>query len=465
MAGTIVGNSIKKLVTKMTGGSLSNVFNQAFYQWLGGLPTQYDQNNKNYLEKGYNMNPDVYAIINKQTVKTVSVPYYIKQIDDKQSYAKLRQMELATKGNMSLLQTIKKKSLELKAYIDKEIAFPLADPNPTQTWADIFALYKTYMKITGNFYQYNMSPKNGKNAGQPIQVYALPSHLMQIVLKKDAQMLTTENPIDYYMLIEGLQWIRFEVEDVIHVKYANPNFDWQGAQLYGMSPLRAALRNINSQNSAIDNNIKMLQSSGAFGFLYGKGSTPWTPEQAASIKDRLKEMDASPERLAKIAGSSAEVGFQRISLTTEELRPFDYLDWDRKTIANVLNYPDELLNNDTSGALQGNTNADARKQLITDDIKPDLVLLQNAYNKSFIPKFKGYENSVIEWDVTELPEMQADMKTQAEALNLLPVTPNEKRTVFGYETMDDDGMDVVWMPTNVQRIDDVSPGVIDNANL
>lgn len=443
---------------------MTNDFNRAFYQWLGGLPTQYDQNNKSYLEKGYNMNPDVYAIINKQTVKTVSVPYYIKRVEDKQSYSKLRQLELSTKGNLSLLQLIKKKSLELKAYSDKEMAFPLEDPNPTQTWADIIALYKTYMKTTGNFYQYNMSPKDGTNTGVPMQVYALPSQLMQIVLKPNAQLLTTENPIDYYMLIEGQQFIKFDVEDIIHVKYANPNFDMNGSHLYGMSPLRSALRNINSQNSAIDGNIKMLQSSGAFGFLHSKGSNVWTTDQAASIKDRLKEMDASPERLAKIAGSSAEIGFTRISLTTEELKPFDYLDWDRKTIANVLNYPDELLNNDTSGALQGNSNNDARKQLITDDIKPDLVLLQNAYNKSFIPKFKGYENSIIEWDVTELPEMQQDMKTQAEALNLIPVTPNEKRSVFGYETLNDDGMDVVWLPANLQRIDDVSPGVIDDAN-
>jgi len=199
-----------------------------------------------------------------------------------------------------------------------------------------------------------------------------------------------------------------------------------------------------------------------FGFIYGKG-TPWTPEQASSMKERLVEMDKDPGRLGKLAGASGEVGFQRISLTTDELKPFDYLDWDQKTICNVLNFPDELLNADTSGALAGSTNNDARKQLITDDIQPDLVLLQSAWNKSFIPLFKGYENSVIEFDVTELPEMQEDMKKQAEALNLIPLTPNEKRTVFKYETLPDDGMDVVWI--NGKRIDDVSDGVMNDANL
>jgi len=442
---------------------IDNDFNKAFYQLLGGGYTKYDSNNKTYLEKGYNTNPDVYAIINKQTVKTVSVPYFIKQIEDKKSYSKLNQLELATKGNLNLSQFIQKVKLQNKAYSEEEMNFPLEQPNPTQTWADIFGLYKTYMKITGNCYIYLMSPEDGMNAGIPIQVYILPAHLIEIVLKKDASMLTVESPIDHYVLIEGNKYVDFDAKDVIHIKYSNPNFDTQGSHLYGMSPLRSALRNINSQNSAIDNNIKMLQSSGAFGFVYGKG-TPWTPEQAQSMKERLQEMDKSPERLGKIAGASGEVGFQRISLTTDELKPFDFLNWDRKTICNVLNFPDELLNSDGKASLGSTDTNEARKQLITDDIQPDLVLLQNALNKDFIPRFKGYENAVIEWDVTELPEMQTDMKMQAEALNLIPLTPNEKRMVFKYETKDEDGMDIVWMPTNLQRIDDVSAGVIDNAN-
>ena len=455
-----MANFIQRLFGKQ---DVDNDFNKAFYQLLGGGYTKYDSNNKTYLEKGYNTNPDVYAIINKQAVKTVSVPYSVKQIEDKKSYSKLNQLELATKGNLNLSQFIQKVNLQRKAYSEEEMNFPLEQPNPNQTWADIFGLYKTYMKITGNCYIYLMSPEDGMNAGIPIQVYILPAHLIEIVLKKDASMLTVESPVDHYVLIEGNKYVDFDEKDVIHIKYSNPNFDMQGSHLYGMSPLRSALRNINSQNSAIDNNIKMLQSSGAFGFVYGKG-TPWTTEQAQSMKERLQEMDKSPERLGKIAGASGEVGFQRISLTTDELKPFDFLNWDRKTICNVLNFPDELLNSDGKASLGSTDTNEARKQLITDDIQPDLVLLQNALNKDFIPRFKGYENAVIEWDVTELPEMQTDMKMQAEALNLIPLTPNEKRMVFKYETKDEDGMDIVWMPTNLQRIDDISAGVIDNAN-
>lgn len=440
-----------------------NAYNQAFYEWIGIGYVKYDAKNKTYLEKGYNENPDVFSCINKATVKTVSVPYTIKEVNDKEEYSKLKQLDLATKGNFNILQAVKRVKLSTKAYKSTEKPFPLSAPNPNQTWSDIWGLFKTYMKITGNYYQYSLKPEDGINKGVPKLVYALPSHMMQIVLKKDANLLFDENPIDYYMLIDGNGYIQFPADDIIHVKYVNPNYDRAGSHLYGQSPLRSALRNIQSQNSALDTNVKMLKSAGAYGFLYGKG-TPLTPVQAQSLKERLVEMDKDPSRLGKIGASSAEIGFQRISLTTDELKPFDYLEWDRRTICNVLNFPKELLGEKDGSSLSSTDSADARKALITDDIQPDLVLLQDALNKKFIPMFPGYENSVIEWDVTELPEMQDDMLNQAKALKEIYTTPNEVRTVFKYETLNEDGMDVVWVPSGMKRIDDVGEGVFNEAN-
>lgn len=320
------------------------------------------------------------------------------------------------------------------------------------------------MKLTGNCYFYLLSPEEGANAGVPVQLYVLPAHLMQIVLKPNANMLSTESPIDHYVLIEGNVMIKFYAKDVIHIKYSNPNFDLQGTHLYGMSPLRAALRNINSQNSAIDLNVKTLQNGGAFGFIHGKGS-PLTQDQATSLKERLVEMDASPERLSRIAGASGELAFTRISLTTDELKPFDYLKYDQKAICNVLGWPDELLNNDGKASLGNTDTAQARKQAITDNILPDLVLLQDSLNKNFIKKFKGYENAVIEWDVDDLPEMQEDMAKKMDWLVKAPLTPNEIRYALKYDSIMEDGMDTVWIDSNKQRITDVSMTAFDQANL
>lgn len=456
-----ISNILQNLTSKLIG---KNVYNEAFFSYLGAGYTTYDIDNKTYIEKGYNSNPDVYACITQMTTKTISVPYEIKVVNDKNNFEKLKNFHRATSGNYDFLQSIKKASLERKSYDEVDLPFPLEQPNETQTWADVFGLYKTYIKLTGNCYFYLLSPKEGKNAGVPIQLYVLPSHLIQIVLKKEANMLSTENPVDHYILIEGNSLIKFAAEDIIHIKYTNPNFNLSGEHLYGMSPLRAALRNINSQNSAIDLNVKTLQNGGAFGFIHGKNS-PLTVDQANSLKERLVEMDASPERLSRIAGASGELAFTRISLTTDELKPFEYLKYDQKAICNVLNWPDELLNNDGKASLGSTDTNQARKQAITDNIVPDLVLLQDSLNKYFIKKFKGYENAVIEWDIDDLPEMQEDMAKKMEWLSKAPLTPNEVRCALKYDIIEEDGMDTVWVEANKQRITDVSMTAFDQANM
>jgi HK97 family phage portal protein len=455
-----ISNILQNLIGKSPA---KNIYNEAFFSYVGAGFTSYDVDNKTYLNKGYNHNPDVFACITQMATKTVSVPYEVKVVSDKKSYNKLKNFHKATSGNFDFLQQIKKANLERKSYQEVDLPFPMEQPNETQTWSDIWALYKTYMKLTGNCYFYLLSPEEGANAGVPIQLYVLPAHLMQIILKPKANMLTTENPIDHYVLIEGNTYIEFKSKDVIHIKYSNPNFDLTGSHLYGMSPLRAALRNINSSNSAIDLNVKTLQNGGAFGFIHGKG-TPLTTDQATSLKERLLEMDASPERLSRIAGASGELAFTRISLTTDELKPFEYLKFDTKAICNVLNWPDELLNNDGKATLGNTDTTQARKQAITDNILPDLVLLQDSLNKNFITKFKGYENAVIEWDIDDLPEMQEDMSKKMEWLSKAPLTPNEVRHALKYDMIEDDGMDTVWVDSNKQRITDVSMTAFDAAN-
>ncbi|MDV3982801.1 hypothetical protein CMT48_17175 [Elizabethkingia anophelis] len=430
----------------------NNAFNKAFLQFLGGLSAKYDYDNKTYLEKGYGHNPDVYAVITQQAEKIRTVPYVIKKVKDRQAKRRYDLFEYSMKGELQLNHFRKRLDLQTKAYEDMEMPFPLEDPNPNQTWGEIWALYEVFMQTTGNAYLYMVSPENGANAGQPMQVYILPSHLMKIVLKKDAELMTVENPIDYYMLIEGDQYIQFDEKDIIHIKLPNPFYDMSGSYLYGLSPIRALLRVIESSNDALDQNVSTMKNAGMFGFFSGKNDV-LTNEQILQLKEKLRAMDKDPSRLAKIAGLSVPIEFTRLSLNTDELKPFDYLRYNQKQICNVLGWSDKLLNND-EGAKYSNVK-EARKTVITDHVVPRLILLQEALNKKFIPRFKGYENCVIEWDYTELPEMQEDIKDLVEWYSKAPVTANEFRTALRLETLDEEGMNTVWIEGSKKRIDEV----------
>jgi hypothetical protein len=430
-----------------------NLFNQSIYKYVGGLTMTYNRDLETLMVKGYGENPDVNAIINQQASKTTSVPYYIKKVDNKSAYKKLKSFP----NNPTFQQKLSINKLIQKAYsTDSEMPMPLENPNVNQTWNDLFFLYKVYLKTCGNVYLYKQTVSDGVNSGKPLQLYILPSHWMQIVLKPKANLLGIENPIDYYIMQQGNQFVKFPADSIIHIKRANPFYDNNGSHLYGYSELMAAVRNINSSNNAIDNNSKTMLNSGVYGFIHaGDGGTPLTAEQGQSLKDRLIEMDNDTMRLSNIAGASAKLGFTRISLTTDELKPFDYLSYDRKTLCNSLNWPDELLNNDSARGIGGqDLMIQARKRCITDNIKPDLDLLAEYLNTYFIQLFKGYEDAVIEWDISELPEMQTDMETMSKWVNSVPLTLNERREVFKYEAIDDDMMNDVYIPTGIVNVND-----------
>jgi len=276
---------------------------------------------------------------------------------------------------------------------------------------------------------------------------------MQIIIKKDVDTIIDTDPIEGYILIEGRSYIEFKREDVIHIKYSNPNYDESGSHLYGQSPLRAALKNIESSNKALDLNIKTLQSGGAFGLIHAKG-TPLKKEQADNIKEKLIEMNNNPEDLSKIAGVSAEIGFTRLSLTSDELKPFDYLKFDSEQIHAVLGWAmDDANRGDFGGTIK-----EVRKQRITDNILPDLKLLEYALNNEFLPRFKGYENSIIEFDVSELPEMQTDVKELSTWLNTAllngVITRQEYRLAINYPESENKNLEIFTISSDVLTLEE-----------
>lgn len=447
----------KDNIISMIGNAFSqvkyeNLVNKSFFQFIGGQKAQYDYKDETYLKKGYATNPDVFAVINQMCDKTKAVPYAVKKIKDNVGYRKLHSLKTATNGRYSIKQLADALILERKAYEDKEINFPLERPNPNQTWADIHVLYKLFFRVTGNAYLYMAWPDEGKNAGVPQLLYVLPSHKMTIVLKKDADLLYDENPIDYYMLRDGDQNIKFPAEQIIHIKTANFNFDLNGSHLYGLSPIKALLRNIESSNEALNNNVKTMINSGVFGFFSGKNE-PLTQDQVAQMKIKLHEMDKDPGRLSRIAGFSLPLEFTKMSLNTDELQPFEFLKHDQKAICNVLGWSDALLNNDDGGKYD--KQKEERKRVVTDNIQPDLILFDQAMTEKFIKRFQGYENCVLEHDITELPEMQEDFKMMLEWMEKAYYTPNEIRAATKAETLDIEEMNVPWIDGGKKRIDEV----------
>jgi hypothetical protein len=115
-----------------------------------------------------------------------------------------------------------------------------------------------------------------------------------------------------------------------------------------------------------------------------------------------------------------------------------------------LGWSDKLLNND-SGAKYDNVNQ-FRKQVVTDNIIPDLKLFTQAFNSDILPFFKGYENTCLEFHFSEMPELQQDMSemikwvipsvkdglmSREEARQYLQLTPTDNPSMSEFTVVSD----------------------------
>jgi len=470
----------KAVLGKNITQKITNLFNQALFTFFGNNFTSYDPKGPVYVDKGYNLNSVVYSVINMAATKVSSVPTFLKKVDNKQAKAQLDRM-LQTKGVLPAGELAKKRILESKAYSQSqgEIPEPLERPNYYQTWTEFYALWQTFMMLNGNAYIYMLYPKEGPNKGVPKQVFLLPSQYMQIVIRDGAfkdeegnisedQYLNLDSPIDHYIMNFGNSYIQFPRECVIHSKYPNPNYDLNGSHLYGQSPLKAALKNLNINNSATDQNIKAMQNGGVFGFIHGTDSNqPLTPDQAQALKQSLVEMERDAGTLSRFKGSSAPVGFTKLSLNTDELKPFEFLRYSAQEICNVYAWPSGFFG--VNGEPKYD-NADIQwRMAISNRIQPDLCILAQDLNSQFYPRFKNMQGVVKVWDVSELPEMQTDMVSLTtwltQALDRGVITPEEYRIALKYPETGQEYMNKHYIKTGYEPLEDISLGLEDDEPL
>ena len=150
----------------------------------------------------------------------------------------------------------------------------LARPNPAQEGRALIENIISFLLVAGNSY-IEVSTIDET----PRELVVLRPDRMRLI--PDARGWTSQ----YEYSVNG-QSIRLPAENILHIKLFNPPDDY-----YGMSPLEAAARAIDTHNSAAGWNKAMLDNaarpSGALVFSGGDGSM--TQEQFTRLKSELEE--------------------------------------------------------------------------------------------------------------------------------------------------------------------------------
>lgn len=442
----------KKKAATLPFGPLYN-----FGPIINGQLVSYPDDKKTYIDKGYTFNDAVFSCINMIVDKAVLSPWSQYEKVDEAEFKKMKAYETMfdKPGTYSLWLESRQKALK-PIPGDPKLAELLQYPNDRSTITQHHSALWRYKLSTGDYYEEWGTPAlGGLNAGKPLTLKYLPSQYMEII--SDGNYIPSEAG---YKLSQGVQK-QWGKDEILHEYYFNPSWDATGSQLYGMSPLKAALKTVQRSNEAARANITALQNGGVRGILnlIDKRLTDddIAQEQIQAIKKSYEKMArAGTDRYNSVPISGYETSFTSLGLSPVDMAIIESGLFDLRMICNVFGVPSQLLN-DTAASTFNNI-TEAEKALTSRCAVPLLNDREQSLNRKIrsLDAYRG-KNIYVSYDLGVYPELQDDKGKQATWLKTADwLTRNEKRQEQGFQPVNDPLMDKITIASGEMLLEDLT---------
>lgn len=396
-----------------------NKYNQSLFSYFTGFFFTLPRNKKVYVDEGYRRNITVNSVIKLVAGKVANATF----------------SAVNAKGEI----------------IESPINKILKRPNEFTRQQQFLEECASWLLITGDLFVYKFSLATGERKGKAYKLYTLPAQYMQIVGGN------WQEPIAGYKMIVGNQQVEFLPDEIIHIKYFNPNFDLSGSQLYGQSPIEAALSTVQSSNEGTNAKIKAFINGGMAGILTGDDpNMPLSPEQVEQFQDLIKQKLTGTNNSHRITGTNGSLKYQQIGMSPADLEILQSLEFDGNEICKAFGVDPIIFSVESASY---NNKKEAYKALINNVVVPLLNLIQDMFNDCFEEEIK--------YSISHFPELQTDLKEQVLALkDAWWLTPNQRLIKMGEQPSTDGLMDIVYIPNNLVPINEISvPMGADLKNL
>lgn len=397
------------------------------------------------IDKGYLYNPDVYSVVNKITHAAKAVKWELYEVKDSQKHNQLR---YATKQAQitNPIQAIKTKSEAYNKITDRsnQLYRLLMRPNPMQGFSEWIENVLGYKLITGETFIHGVKLRNGINAGLINEMWTMPAQLMEIKASKN-------KVIEAYVLrniTSNAGVVTFNPEEVLHLKYFNPDFTTNEAHLRGLSPLRAASRVVRQSNDAYTANAALLQNAGASGILSLDPEDFYSPEQAMKLKDTYEQNYGGVNNRGKIIMASGKMKWEQIGLSPVDLNIIESQKMSLRDLCDVYGISSALFNDPDNNAFSNMQ--EARKALYMEKVFPELDSLRDELNRWLVETYNEVMGTsyYLDYDINSVPAIQDDMKKIVERFwNAWWLTGNERRVAMGFDW--DEAMERYFIPTGM----------------
>lgn len=432
----------------------------ASFRAQGGF-AKFDYTNPiNAIRQGFNISSAVYSIVTDISQKAALIPLKVYEVVDDsaaQKYFAYKKTALYGNPEYHFKTNLLKKNALKEVPPDNKLQQLIDNPSKDMSR---FLFYQTaigFCLITGNTYIQMPVMEIGADKGTVNELFLWPSQFTAII----TQVGWPTKVLGYQFIIDGVQLAN--TTEVIHVRYPNYDYSVDGQQLYGWSPLKSALRTVKLSNNTETAANALLENGGPSVIIANKSISPddFSVEQLGKQKAQFQREYAGPGNKGKYKMMAGDIAAIPLGMSAEDLGILEMYYQSFDMIANVYQVSTVEFNNH-SGNTESNVK-EMRKSNYTRAVLPNLQRLVDGMNMQLTPLYntKG-KKYVIEMDISGIAELQPDMKSMAEWLNVAwQITPNERREYMDFGALPDPNMDKVWMPNNLVTMDDASLNVQD----
>jgi len=442
-----------------------NRFYEAFYSLMGVNQVSWLKNESaTYVEKGYSDNEIVYSVLQVLLNKIKTVPAIISEVVDEKAFRKYNGYSVKSADDITRIASNIFKRKALQELGEHPLYDLLERPNEYQTWTEFLEALYGFRKLLGEAFIYGIGPgTDSKDFGKFTELHVLPSHLVNIVYSGDYN-----HPVKGYTFTIGTSnVIPLEAANVMHWKSWNPNFDTNGTQLRGLSPLKPGNKTLTRNGFNQTAQTQSFVNGGVAHLLSGDPNQKMSPDQMSQMNDLLKKQLKGADNFNNILMTNGFVRVDKIGANPADLQLLESDKQDRIKICSIFGVDPILIGDQSSSSY--NNKEQAYKALVTNVIMPDLIELRDKLQIFLMDRYQ--ETSALgivkkrlhlDFDTTVFPELQPDLKLMKEVYgSMWQITPNELRSIFNWDASEQEGMNEIYIPSGMMKLSD--QGIPDSA--
>jgi HK97 family phage portal protein len=281
-------------------------------------------------------------------------------------------------------------------------------------------------------------------------------HSSFMTLKLNRQFPFTIAAYEYQDANAGVIINNIPKEEVAYIKYPNPSPDWNYSKR-GLSPILVLAQTLTRLQAGRDASVAQMQNGGVPGILTVKDLRHDTTSKPVigAIKDNIARFMGNSNNKGAPIIMPGDMNYIPLGLKLADMEVADLAAIDFKKICNAYSVSDVLFNNDSSST-ESNVKEMVRL-MYTNAVLPVVMMVRDCFNNEVLPYFSG-RAVAIKYDVSEVTELQADMKAKADVFAALPVMiPNDVLEAFGYQRDERPEMDMPFIKSGYSAIDDFEP--------